>query len=356
MRINLMQKYMMKLLYTIPTPFYESRYKPSSQHELAILFRLAQQNKVELLLLEYLNSIASLPYTFKEILMELRKKRLEMMITASRMINILEQLGYRVATFKSWTPFPAIPNDIDVIILDEIYPKEFKSLVRELVNKHGYQLFDIIPYAVSLHDRRCGNHINPKIKDPYDIDLYYEVSANRIIYLDKRVFQTALRKTSLNDEVISIYTLSCEYELLTQLVHSIFPEQIFLLYHYYIFLYFLKSVDIQKFLNIAKDTHTYQIIMLPLNIIIGILRKINILTEDNIAYNNVENDYCVDYFLKNGYYRFKIKEIISLLLGRIIEDSTFRKSFVEQILSLVNVKSSYHVLTQLLIRRTRTTY
>jgi hypothetical protein len=96
--------------------------------------------------------------------------------------------------------------------------------------------------------------------------------------------------------------------------------------------------------------------MLPLNIIIGILRKINILTKDDIAYSNIENDYGVDDFLKNGYYRFKIKEIVSPFLRKIIEDSVFRKSLVEQMLSLVNVKTLYHVSTQVLIRRTRTTY
>ena len=70
-------KYMLKLLHTIPTPFYESKYRPDSQRELAILFKLAKQNKIELLFLESLDSVMSLPYTFKELLIELRKKRLE---------------------------------------------------------------------------------------------------------------------------------------------------------------------------------------------------------------------------------------------------------------------------------------
>ncbi|MEM3980069.1 MAG: hypothetical protein QXW86_09400 [Saccharolobus sp.] len=346
-----MREAMLKLLYTIPTPFYDARYTPESQHEISILLELAKQNKVELLLLESLDKTMSLPFSFKKRLMELRKKRTEMAITSYRIIDLLEKLGYKAATFKTWTPFPAVPNDTDVVILDDIDVKEFKLLVQELANKHSYQIFDAIPYAVSIHDQRCSKHLNPKIKDPCDVDLYFEIAANRIIYLNKRLLERHLRDVSIDHEVIQLYMLSNEHELLTQLIHCFLPEQIFLLYHYYIFLYFLDKINLQYFLETAKKAHANYIIVFPLSITLDIL---NIMRSHGRS--NGIHKVLVDEFLNKGYYRFKIQEIVLTIMDKARKESLFRKSLMIQFASLINIKNFHHVISQIMTRRTRITY
>ena len=340
-------KYMLKLLHTIPTPFYESKYRPDSQRELAILFKLAKQNKIELLFLESLDSVVSLPCTFKELLIELRKKRLEMLITADRIIDVLEQLGYRASTFKSWTPFPAVPNDIDVIILDELNRREFRKLIQILVKKYSYHVFDVIPYAVSIHDSRCGNHLNPRVKDPYDIDLYLEVAANNIIYIDKRLLKRQLREISI-DHVIQLYTLSDEHELLVQLTHSVIPEQIFLLYHYYTVIYLLNNINFEIVKKATRVTHNMCAVVLALDLALDLL---NTIRNETIG----SNRYRVREFLNKGYYRFKINEIFKCIAEK-LSDERFTRSFVEQIVSLLKPTTLCHVTQELASRRIRTTY
>lgn len=351
--MNSMREAMLKLLYTIPTPFYDARYMPESQREISILLELAKRNKVELLLLEHLNEVMSLPHTFKEYLLKLRKERIEMMITASRIIDVLKKLGYVGTTFKSWTPFPAVPNDIDVIILDDIDVKEFRSLIQKLINEYKYQIFDVIPYAVSIHDQRCSKHLNPKIKDPYDVDLYFEASANRIIYLNKRLLRRHLREVIIDREVIQLYTLSNEHELLTQLIHCFLPEQIFLLYHYYISLYSLDKINLQHFFEAAKNVHANYIIVFPLSITLNILNIIRRCGKGNSISKVL---YTIDEFLKRGYYRFKEQEIVLTIMDKARKDSVFRKSLMIQIASLTNVKTLQHVIAEIMIRRTRITY
>jgi len=348
-----MQEAMLKLLYTIPTPFYDARYMPESRHEISMLLELAKQNKVELLLLESLNKTMSLPYSFKKRLTELRKKRMEMAITSYRIIDVLEKLGYKATTFKTWTPFPAVPNDTDVIILDDIDIKEFRLLVQELANKHNYQIFDVIPYAVSIHDRRYSKHPNPKIKDPYDVDLYFEVAANRIIYLNKRLLERHLREVFIDHEVIQLFTLINEHELLTQLIHCFLPEQIFLLYHYYIFLYSLDEIDLQHFLEVVKEVHANHIIVFPLSITLDIL---NIMRSYGKSNSISKVLYAVDEFLNRGYYRFKVQEIVLTIMDKARKDGVFRKSLMMQFASLTNVKTLQHVIAEIMTRRTRITY
>ncbi len=340
---------MLKLLYTIPTPFYDARYVPKSQREILTLLKLAKQNKVELLLLKHLDETMSLPYTFKERFLKLRKEYMEMMITANRIIDVLEKLGYEATTFKSWTPFLAVPNDIDVIILNDIDVKEFKSLIQKLINEYRYQIFDVIPYAVSIHDQRCSNHLNPKIKDPYDVDLYLEVAANKVIYLNKHLLKRHSREVFIDDEAISLCSLSNEHELLTQLTHCFLPEQIFLLYHYYISLYFLNEVNFQYFLNAAKKLHVDLIIASPLSITFDIL--------DAVRRNSiVKASLIFDEFLKKGYYKFRIKELVPLIIDKMRKDNIFKRSLMMQITSLADVKTLQHFVTHLIIRRMRTTY
>ncbi|MEM2510409.1 MAG: hypothetical protein QXY40_06120 [Candidatus Methanomethylicia archaeon] len=274
-----------------------------------------------------------------------------MAITSYRIIDVLEKLGYKAATFKTWTPFPAVPNDIDVVIFNDIDIREFKLLVQELANKHNYQIFDVIPYAVSIHDQRCSKHLNPKIKDPYDVDLYFEVAANRIIYLNKRLLERHLREVFIDHEVIQLYMLSNEHELLTQLIHCFLPEQIFLLYHYYISLYFLDKINLQHFLEAAKEAHANYIIVFPLSITLDIL---NIMR--SYGKSNSIRKVLVDEFLNRGYYRFKVQEIVLTIMDKARKDSVFKKSLMMQFANLTNVKTLQHVIAEIMTRRTRITY
>ncbi len=312
--------------------------------EIPELYELAFKNKVDLLFLETISRYGSLSMEYKEILKERINQRREMIITAHRILDVLRELGFHASTFKTFVLFPATPNDVDIIILDDISEKEFNYLVNALITDYNYVVFDKIPYAVTLHDSRKGPHRDPRFKDPYDIDLYYEIAANKLIYFNKKFLEKKTHTRNLDG--IEVITLDPIFEVIIQCIHSIVPEQIYLLYHLFTVLTYARSIDLSNIEEVAEETRVSGEVSLCLNITLSLLHT--------ILYNTY-NRYSREFFEK-GYYRVKPWELTYIITKRLYMDKLFRRSFIDQIISLINTETFRHVVKNILERRTRETY
>ncbi len=310
------------------------------------LYELAVRNKVDLLFLKTLDKIHGLDDRYRKRLVERENQRFEMIITANKIIGILEDLGYNASTFKSFTPFPIVPNDIDVIILDPITGEEFNHVVKRLIENYNYMVFDKIPYAVTLHDSRGGPHLDPRFKDPYDIDLYVEIAANNLIYLDKRCIEGKTRIVRING--YDIKTLDPMYELVVQCIHSIIPEQIYLLYHFLTITSLIRLEGVKGLNEIADHLNIARELSLCLSITSHILET---LTNEH----GYRSTYAVEFFDK-GYYKVKIPELFLILVARSLRDTMFRNTLLDQLRSMMNSENLAHVIKNLIERRIRETY
>ena len=150
---------------------------------------LAKKNKIGLLFLESLARCYRLP---EELVNELSKQREISEVlqgTARRVVDILHEFKYKYAIIKSTYPFPAVPNDVDVLIFGR--GKEYRNVI-DLMKSRNFQLVGKeAPWRACLHDStRSPQHLltsySSAVKDPFDVDLYKEIGAGHIIYMDKR--------------------------------------------------------------------------------------------------------------------------------------------------------------------------
>ena len=89
-----------------------------------------------------------------------------------------------------------------------------------------------------------GQHKDPMTKDSFDVDVYKEVGAGHIIYMDKKKLLAQLDQTSIDGHLVS--TLNPMEEMALSMFHSIFPERMFtLLLHYYILYSILNMSETQ---------------------------------------------------------------------------------------------------------------
>jgi hypothetical protein len=246
-----------KILNIIGTPF-------DSPHEIEVdrlscidLYNIARKNKIGLLFLESLAGCYRLP---KELVNELSKQREISEVlqgTARRVVDILHEFKYKYAIIKSTYPFPAVPNDVDVLIFGR--GKEYRNVI-DLMKSRNFQLVGKeAPLETCLHDStRSPQHLitsySSAVKDPYDVDLYKQIGAGHIIYMDKDKLTGKISKISVNEA--TYYVLRLPAEVALSIFHSIYPERLYtLLLHFHI-LYMIKkmsSADFNEFLDICFE-------------------------------------------------------------------------------------------------------
>lgn len=238
------------LLTTIGSPFAEGRAVPQDERKKLEVYRHATKNKIGLLYLERLCDLGTLGCLKEEYDKERDRNRLSKGTLVNLFLN-LKELGVPCAAFKSIMLFSCNLNDIDLLIMEEDLKKE--KLVRQLT-KLGYKDYSYSPASISIHDSRDGIHLVQDKKDPYDIDVYGEISINRFKYLEKRRLRNQLMKIRLDNQ--DVWTFSPAADLAIQIMHSVVDWELFTLMHYYSILYFLSSASrnqICSFLKIVKE-------------------------------------------------------------------------------------------------------
>lgn len=263
----------LEILRTIGSPLSPNQGSEAAAGESGELYRLAAKNKVSLLFLKALEQQGRLN-ELKQKYEEECIRYLNLFKAAGKASYILESANIEYAIFKTIKPYPAVPSDIDIIILGEHgrYKKAVETLLKadylpsiadildvntltspdkykqavEILTKPTYEKAHISPTGVGLRD--TGHDCI--------VDLQKEVAASYIIYMDKDKFQKHLIKAELSGEG-EARILIPELDLAVIIAHSLM-EQTFHLGEFYSFAYYLSKMDdsqIDGFINIIRENN-----------------------------------------------------------------------------------------------------
>ena len=246
-----------EILNIIGSPFNDPEPADSNHHDFSILYKIAQKNKIGLLFLESLSEKEALNDQLQNELNKQREIHSIHKVTVERAANIMNQTKCKYAIVKSNYPFPATPNDVDLLIVGR--KKEYRGAIEAL--KANY--FELVgkeePLEICLHDTMRTKHsdnLGKKFvsKDPFDVDIYKEIGAGHIIYMNKLKLINQISETTVNNTKVNILNLPAEIAL--SIFHAIYPERLYtLLLHFHI-LYVIKkmnSVHKEEFIDICQE-------------------------------------------------------------------------------------------------------
>jgi len=168
-------------------------------------------------------------------LKERRERTLDVVADLGNDLNQFCREGY--AIFKSLKPYPAAPNDTDVMCFGD--GEQFKDALDYLYSK-GYLFHEWAPMQTTLiHPKGKGKTGKGKKGGTYYIDMYSDISTDYFLYIDKRSLLPYVETRSVNGQ--EIQNVCKEVELAIILFHNVFPERTFQLEHFYMPLYHMKE-------------------------------------------------------------------------------------------------------------------
>ena len=240
-----------ELLRIIGSPFVTRRTLTEPKESIE-LYNYAFKNRVALLYLAALKNSGQLKQLRPQY-EQLEYRYKETLITVARVAKILDMANIKYAIYKTIRPYPATPNDSDIIFLgpDGAYKQALKVLRNE-----GYIELCQAPLQVVFSDPRgIGIAKRSKSGGIYYIDVYKEVAADYFVYLNK----DELKKSVISVEIAGynkVKILTREADLASILVHSVFPEMTYALEVFYTILYYLKEWNkdnLDRFFNFVKS-------------------------------------------------------------------------------------------------------
>jgi hypothetical protein len=239
------------LIKIIGSPFTTTDRDLVSEQELVDIYQQAFEDRVAPLYLSlYKND------NWNKDLIDLYQKMTEReKLTRSVLVDLADQLNQIIPNqyviIKSIKPYPAIPNDTDVLILGN--KKVFNKVLDELYGR-GYVFHEWAPMQTTIYDSRgIGKIGKGKRGGTYYIDLYQDISTDYVCYLNKNNLKPYIYTKEL--EGVQVQLLRTEIEMAIILFHNIFPERTFQLEHFYLPLYTLSNSDFnpELFLTFVKN-------------------------------------------------------------------------------------------------------
>ena len=209
---------------------------------------------------------------------ERRERTLDVVADLGNDLNKFSVKDY--AIFKSLKPYPATPNDTDVICFGN--REQFKATLEHLYSK-GYLFHEWAPMQTTLiHPKGKGKTGKGKKGGTYYIDMYSDISTDYFLYIDKRSLLPYVETRSVNGQ--EIQNVRKEVELAIILFHNIFPERTFQLEHFYMPLYHLKedNFDLDVMIEFAENQKLTRAIATNLTFVEYIHRKLFGLVPDRI--------------------------------------------------------------------------
>ena len=176
------------------------------------------------------------------------------------------------AIFKSLKPYPATPNDTDVIFFGD--KKQFKAMLKHLYSE-GYLFHEWAPMQTTLiHPDGKGKTGKGKKGGTYYIDMYSDISTDYFLYIDKRSLIPYVETRIINGQ--RIRNVRKEVELAIILFHNVFPEMTFNLEHFYMPLYHLKDdeIDLDAMVTFAENQKLFYAIASNLTVVEFIHQKL----------------------------------------------------------------------------------
>lgn len=351
------------LLRTIGSPFASDQELSETKDEALELYNYATKNKIGLFYLETIKDQEKLEeFGLRTKYEEEQRKHDIQAITASRISEVFNSSGVNYAIFKSIMPFPATPNDVDIIHFGS--DDEFERATGIMLQSDYMEVKGQVDAEQRMfHDARDGElNPHPHKKDVYDVDLYQNISASHVLYLDKRKLEKYVTEINVSSNKLKV--LRPEADLVAIIIHSIIPEMLCTLFVYYATLYHLETMnseEISRFIDIAKANNvtfsvkTHCSLVAELHkaahgfvpeIIEEVLAELGDKTRErkNLAKNNFKTPH-----------KYSFSTLIRVLLEKAKEEE-FRRSAVKQMVYMSNPKFAIWVLRNIIWRRKRETY
>ena len=367
-----------ELLRVIGSPLAREKERFSADaYESRGLYQFAAKNKISLLYLNALDrhgKLNELKPEYKE-----QQARYPIFLEAiARVASILDAARIEYVVFKTIKPHPALPSDVDVMVLNSHYKESIRALLKvgytpllsevintaaltsegdyekatEILCKSTYGKTHISPTGSTFIDGECNVHI----------DLQKDLAVSYVIYMDKSKFTQHLISTGLPNG-IKVKTLAPELDLATVIAHSLM-EQTYSLGEFYTFSHYLSDMDEKKvsnFINIVKENRLKSALR-TLATITAELHKAaygkvpeslkSILTEVGLDASEAKN------LERNNFrmpHKYKALTVIKFLLEKSGEPG-FRKSVLTQVIKMLNPNLTKLVIRELIGMRRRENY
>jgi hypothetical protein len=234
------------------SPFVDKPLRRFSDEELLEVYDLAFPNRVALLYLSRHRRQGWDP-RLEEKFQTLKAREQMTFDVIAQLAGVLnEWRPDQYVIFKSIKPYPATPNDTDVICFAD--PAGYEEMYKHLL-KRGYVFHEWAPQQRTVYDPRGAGKIGAGKKGgTYYIDLYTEISTDYFAYMNKRRLKPFVITRNIN--TVPVKLLRPEPELAIVMFHSVFPERTFQLEHFYLSLHTLAKpdFDLNAFIRFALES------------------------------------------------------------------------------------------------------
>jgi len=335
----------------------------ASKEDIIKMYEIAFKNKVGLFFLDKLKDAEKLPPELEGQYRLGLDRHLETMQTAVSLTSSLSATTRDFAIFKFLKPFPHTPSDVDALIFPS--QGEYTKIVNHLLD-HGYFKIGACPSQTVVYDLRGGYEgmdkrtVGGKEGGKYYIDLYNNVSASHVIYVNKETLADQI--ITVNPGKGSIQTLSPVADLVVILAHSIIPEELFTLNDYYTTLYYLDLMsksDLDRLYNLFAQNCILKCGKLSLSLVGKIHQQVHGFIPDKLDYI-LQNFYVnetelLNINIKSLPYRYSISALLWVLAERMKERKGLQ-SIATQAVCTANPRMAKWVIYNLIFRRMRETY
>lgn len=240
-----------ELIHLLGSPFVGRNLEIPSEEYLLSIYDRAFKDRVALLLLEKYKRL-DWKDGLKEKYQKLSERQAETFGVIARLAKVLNDFDPECyVVFKSIKPYPATPNDTDVLFLKG--KKEYERAYKHLLEA-GYIFHEWAPQQKTVYDPvGIGKIGKGKKGGTYYIDFYEQISTDYFAYLDKRKLAAFIITKEING--VPVRLLRAEPELSIILFHNVFPERTFQLEHFYVPLYYFASqeFDVDFFTRFVKS-------------------------------------------------------------------------------------------------------
>ncbi len=335
-----------------------------SEGEAKELYALAVRNKIGLFFLEALKkqgiNLGALKADYDNGCFRYE----ETVVTAANISAVLNSAGVDHVIFKFIKPYPFTPSDVDVLFMCS--DGERKEALKMLFSD-GYFRLGAAPHQVIAYDLRGGienmdrSLWGGKKGGIYYIDLYDEVAASHVIYMDKEKLKRYTTETELNSRKFK--TLKPEADLAVGIAHSVLPEQLFTLADYYTLLFCLMKMgeaEMASFVNIVRDDN----LILASRASLRVAARFHQIAHDfipeplsglagELGVRSLDKDILHGNF--QAPHRFGIMTIAGALSEK-LPSGKFFVSTMAQLIAMLNPKFGRGIIKDLVFRRKRETY
>ena len=228
-----------ELIKMIGSPFVPGL-RPMDEEKLEAIYDQAFSDRVALLCLDLhrrqkgLGPVLEKKY---QVLNQRRDNTLGVIADIGQTLNPMGTDAY--AVFKSLKPYPATPNDTDVIVFGK--RPEFEKALNRLYDAE-YFFHEWAPMQTTLiHPGGKGKTGKGKKGGTWYVDMYSDISTDYFLYIDKKALAPHVETRMIHGRPVQ--NVKKEIELAIILFHNVFPERTFQLEHFYMPLYHLAEPD-----------------------------------------------------------------------------------------------------------------